>query len=86
MKIYNILASEIKGCVVLPLDAPCFELSLTTLCSPPEMRVFQCSVSGAKNDVTHIFFPDGVPLPTAENIAKAVNLVRDALDYIDLPR
>ena len=79
MKILNANAQPIEACVQLPLVGE-FYLSLSTIMNPPDMRVFVRRVSGASDDVTHLFFPDSsrgeTISPTARNIATVFNTLQ----------
>lgn len=77
MQILDINAKPIEACVRLPLNRA-FYLSLTTIYRNPEMRVFQTLTGVKDEDVTHVFFPDGAPYPSLENIAKAYTLFQEA--------
>lgn len=71
-EILSVTAEPIEACVRLPLRGQ-FYISLTTIFKP-ELRVFQKRASDVDDDVTHLFFEDPSPYPSAENIHRAIQL------------
>ena len=76
-KIVDPQAISIPACVVIPCGDPlrAFYISISTVFSIPELRVFQKRPSGQEDDVTRVFFPDsdGSVMPTAKTIHQVLS-------------